>query len=360
MPTNRFTRNILKTMVGEERAQNAFASISLGAIPNADSLNKINGKGSQGYIRTAQSLNEIGSYFANRLEGIKNKIEKGQAKIEAKKKDGKTGIEAFIVEDSDESNESGDSFEAAHEQGSKSMANTDASDPSKLIDLELVNLLRYCADLQEKKTTDEYEDEIMMKSLQLGSKTKDKLLIFDMDETLIAAKFNDSIPAGFETTFKFPFKDTEISVRMRPYVLDSLEKLATLYELVVFTAGEQEYADNILDHIDPEKRIFKKRLYRQDCVLLDGFYIKDLEIILDRNRKDMIIVDNSILSFAFDLDNGVPINSFIGNEEDDRELLYLYSFLEEAASVEDVRVNIRDSFKLSYLQSTILNVKQEN
>ena len=92
------------------------------------------------------------------------------------------------------------------------------------------------------------------------------------------------------------------------------------------------------------KRIFKKRLYRQDCVLLHGFYIKDLEIILDRNRKDMIIVDNSILSFAFDLDNGVPINSFVGNEEDDRELLYLYSFLEEAATAEDVRVIIRDSF----------------
>ena len=59
-----------------------------------------------------------------------------------------------------------------------------------------------------------------------------------MDETLIAAKFAGSIPDGFETTFKFEFKDTEISVRMRPYVLDSLEKLANLYELVVFTAGE--------------------------------------------------------------------------------------------------------------------------
>ena len=78
----------------------------------------------------------------------------------------------------------------------------------------------------------------MLKSPQLGTKTKDKLLIFDMDETLIAAKFAGAIPDGFETTFKFPFKDTEISVRMRPYVLDSLEKLGQLYELVVFTAGE--------------------------------------------------------------------------------------------------------------------------
>ena len=183
-------------------------------------------------------MNEIGSFFASRLEGIKDKINKGEAKIQANKKDGKKGIDAFIVEEDSDSDASGDSFEAAHEQGSKSMANPDASDPGKLIDLALVNLLGYCSELQEKKETDEYEDEIMMKSIQLGAKTKDKLLIFDMDETLIAAKFDGSIPAGFETTFKFKFKDTEISVRMRPYVLDSLEKLATLYELVVFTAGE--------------------------------------------------------------------------------------------------------------------------
>lgn len=63
----------------------------------------------------------------------------------------------------------------------------------------------------------------------------------------------------------------------------------------------------------------------------------------------MIIVDNSIVSFAFDLDNGVPINSFMGTEEDDRELLFLYSFLEEIAAEKDVREKIAASFKLSEL-----------
>jgi hypothetical protein len=55
-----------------------------------------------------------------------------------------------------------------------------------------------------------------------------------------------------------------------------------------------------------------------------------LDIILDRKKNDIIIVDNSILSFAFDLPNGVPINSFMGDEEDDKDLLYLISFLQEA------------------------------
>jgi|Transcript_40371 CTD small phosphatase-like protein 2 len=102
----------------------------------------------------------------------------------------------------------------------------------------------------------------MLKSMQLGTKTKDKFLIFDMDETLVAAKFEGYIPSGFEPTFTFPFRGTEIQVRLRPYVQDVLEKLAQWYEIVVFTAGEQEYADSILDYIDGNNQIFKKRLYR--------------------------------------------------------------------------------------------------
>lgn len=102
----------------------------------------------------------------------------------------------------------------------------------------------------------------MLKSLQLGTKTKERLIIFDMDETLIAAKFEGYVPAGFEPTFKFRFKGTEIYVRLRPYVQDILEKLVQWYEIVVFTAGEQEYADEILNYIDSNNTLFKKRLYR--------------------------------------------------------------------------------------------------
>ena len=54
------------------------------------------------------------------------------------------------------------------------MGNDAAIDPSKLIDLELVNLLRYCHELQAHKETEDYQDEIMLKSLQLGTKTKDR------------------------------------------------------------------------------------------------------------------------------------------------------------------------------------------
>lgn len=60
----------------------------------------------------------------------------------------------------------------------------------------------------------------------------------------------------------------------------------------------------------------------------------------------MVIVDNSIISFAFNMENGVPIAAFTGQQSDD-ELLYLMSFLEEACTFDDVRVHISKTFKLN-------------
>ena len=78
------------------------------------------------------------------------------------------------------------------------MADTTKNDPSKLIDLEFVNQLRFCHSIEKHRETEDYEDDLMMKTTQLGKKTQDKLLIFDMDETLVAAKYADEIPTGFE------------------------------------------------------------------------------------------------------------------------------------------------------------------
>ena len=68
--------------------------------------------------------------------------------------------------------------------------------------------------------------------------------------------------------------------------------------MLVFTAAEKEYADMIIDKIDPDKTFFKKRLYRDSCYKCEDAYIKDLRIISDRELEDIVIVDNSIISFS--------------------------------------------------------------
>ena len=65
-----------------------------------------------------------------------------------------------------------------------------------------------------------------------------------------------------------------------------LQYLSTLYEIVVFTAGEQDYADQILNFIDENKTVIKHRLYRQHCVkAARRVYIKDLRIVADRKPQ---------------------------------------------------------------------------
>lgn len=73
--------------------------------------------------------------------------------------------------------------------------------------------------------------------------------------------------------------------------------MANYYELVVFTAAEQEYADYVIDKIDPTKRI-KHRLYRQHTTQMRNnyserfFFVKDLEK-LGRPLSKTVIIDNT-------------------------------------------------------------------
>ena len=64
---NKFSANILKQVVGNDKALAAFQSVSMGAIPKTNSFNNdengIEKSGSAGIIQNAQSMNDIGVYF---------------------------------------------------------------------------------------------------------------------------------------------------------------------------------------------------------------------------------------------------------------------------------------------------------
>ncbi len=45
----------------------------------------------------------------------------------------------------------------------------------------------------------------MLKSIEMGKKTKQKLLILDMDETMISARFKSKLPEKFQTNFVIDF-----------------------------------------------------------------------------------------------------------------------------------------------------------
>lgn len=73
---------------------------------------------------------------------------------------------------------------------------------------------------------------------------------------------------------------------------------------------------------------------------------------------DIVLVDNSVYSFAFQLDNGIPIVSFY-DDANDEEMLHLKFFLECLNDCDDVRVKNRDAFQLSQLaEAQVQKLKQ--
>jgi len=85
--------------------------------------------------------------------------------------------------------------------------------------------------------------------------------------------------------------------------------------------------------------MIKFRLYRNNCINInDKIYVKDLRIIKGVDLKDILLIDNSMYSFAAQLTNGILINSFY-NDKNDIELYnvlgYLLNFLYKA---DDVRL----------------------
>ena len=113
----------------------------------------------------------------------------------------------------------------------------------------------------------------------IGNRTnKPYTLVLDLDETLIHFKAN-------------PNNEESGTIKIRPYLYQFLDKIKKYYELVVFTAATQEYADPIIDALEQNKKYFDYRLYRIHTIIIDNDFVKDLSK-LGRDLSKILIVDN--------------------------------------------------------------------
>lgn len=190
--------------------------------------------------------------------------------------------------------------------------------------------------------------------------TSRKLLILDLDETLIhsmssrsSSTFSPSpngagASAGSAMTHlvEVRFPQTNIStlynVAKRPYCDMFLQQTSQWYDIAIFTASMKEYADPVIDWLQQTCSVqFKYRWYRDHCTLRPGVgYVKDIGLVVNqteaRDLSQMIIIDNSPISYAMHIDNAIQVHGWI-NDPSDSELLNLLPLLNASRHVTDSR-----------------------
>ena len=186
-------------------------------------------------------------------------------------------------------------------------------------------------------------------------KENKKILLLDLDETLIHADFlenpaeNEDLKNLYDAIISFYTMEEQINnnlnnndntdnnttddeskddscekvlnkvgIFLRPKVKEFLQEISRYFLIGIFTASIPEYADAVINYLDPEEKYIKFKLYRNDCVsVCDMLRVKDLSFFGEENLDRIVLLDNNIYSFSAQLSNGILINSFFCDKSDD-------------------------------------------
>ena len=168
----------------------------------------------------------------------------------------------------------------------------------------------------------------------------------DLDETIIHFKINQN-------------NESEGVLRVRPGIFEFLETIGKYYEIIIFTAATQDYADLLIDAIEDNKIYFDYRLYRQHTIIIENDFVKDLTR-LGRPIDKIIIVDNMPQNFRLQKENGINIRAFWGEDPYDTALFELMPILVNIAKEGgDVRKSLA-KYRDEIVKNVTMNISKHN
>ncbi len=166
----------------------------------------------------------------------------------------------------------------------------------------------------------------------------DKLLILDLDETLI---FGTDIPLTWLPDFMVLGK---FYIYKRPGLDSFLSAVAERFQLAVWTSATADYAHEVIARILPPTVKLEFAFCRENCTRRlhseynETHYVKNLNKLRKKGYRleKVLVIDDSAEAYALNYGNVIPVTKYRGEQNDD-ELLMLLKFLEQIGSVEDVR-----------------------
>jgi Dullard-like phosphatase family protein len=179
-------------------------------------------------------------------------------------------------------------------------------------------------------------------------------LVLDLDETLICIKRDNN-----NNKIKLNQSNNFMTLILRPGLLDFLHKMKKLYELILFSLGTSEYVSPIIKNIEKKEKFFEHILYREHVTYDDnGNFFKNLNL-LNRDVKNILIVDDNSKNFKYHKSNGICIKPFYGDLNNDKITLkilgnILFKIRYDADLTGDIRISLNKE-KNNMLFSQIAN-----
>lgn len=165
---------------------------------------------------------------------------------------------------------------------------------------------------------------------------KKKTLIFDLDDTLIHS--SDTPPNPGIDSFKTGVLG--FYVFKRPGLDKFMEKFSKIYDIFIFTSGDRDYADPIINVICPFVDL-QHRLYRSSCTIENNQIHKDIDAFKRPKNKIILIEDNPAIKKDHP-DNTIIVPKWNLSSKDTILIDWLPKILDNCAKSSDVRDIIRN------------------
>lgn len=147
---------------------------------------------------------------------------------------------------------------------------------------------------------------------------------------------------------------------IRPGAIEFIASLSESYDVVLYSSRKYQILEDIRTILDPDSKHIKQIICRKSCYLTSQKkFFKDLNLIKNRNIKDMVILDYKPQSFFPTLDNGILIPHWNGDEFDDQLNEEKVNFLLMLAKEHNIPFRIKARFRLYSILDIVIGKKKK-
>eukprot|EP00826_Nyctotherus_ovalis_P053399 TRINITY_DN693_c0_g5_i2.p1 TRINITY_DN693_c0_g5~~TRINITY_DN693_c0_g5_i2.p1 ORF type:complete len:154 (+),score=22.22 TRINITY_DN693_c0_g5_i2:478-939(+) len=130
-------------------------------------------------------------------------------------------------------------------------------------------------------------------------------------------------------------------VSLRPGAMKLLNELYKTYEIIIYTALDEDFtAALVKKKLDKKGVIVNGILSRSYCFKKNGYYIKDLRILKNRDLSKIVFLDTSVISVCNQMDNSIIVPPY-SSSKGDTALFEVLAALKVIAKAPDVRIELR-------------------